>query len=63
MDTLQTPWIPRVGDRVTIKRSGRAGAVLKISGAGSDRRFILPRTLDGRTAYWLEEITPADETG
>jgi hypothetical protein len=41
MQPPRTPWLPRVGDHVSIKGSRLLGQVLAIEGSGADLLFIL----------------------
>ena len=41
MSDRETPWLPRVGDRVTVREMGAIGEVVMIVGEGDTRRFLV----------------------
>jgi len=61
MNKSETQWVPRVGERVSIKGTVFSGIVQRINGQGEDRRYIVPEAVANRSVFWLEEIEAAHQ--
>ena len=68
MSDDNTPWTPRIGQRVRVKASGQLGMIEDIEGIGVYERFILKfdpsragaQALPGRhKPYQLAELEPS----